>query len=233
MTFRLKIVAAAAAALFFALASDRAGAADGDKAATIAKLNAAAKSFHTTVADFTFETVQTDPVPDTDVMKGTSYYERSGNNFKMAAHIDTDNSRPAPKVYTFADGVFKLYEPGIHQVTTFQRASDFAAYIMLGFGASGDQLADKWDITDLGPEPINGVLTEKLELVAKDATVREHLPKVTIWMDLNRAVSLKQIFDQGHGQTRTCSYTNISQPRSIPADRFTFKTDKNTQYINR
>jgi len=204
-----------------------------DKAATIAKLNQAAKSFHATSADFKFVTEQTDPIPDRDTQTGTAYYERDSKGFKMAAHIETDNDKPAKKVYTFASGVFKLYEEGINQVTTFQKASKFADYVMLGFGASGDELAAKWDITDLGPETAEGVQTEKLELLAKDPTVRKNLPKVTIWMDLNRAISVRQVFDEGQGQTRTSTYTNIRQPKSLPDEDFTFKTDKKTQFVNR
>jgi outer membrane lipoprotein-sorting protein len=221
----------AAALVLVALAAHSACAAD--KAASIAKLNQAAKSFHTTSADFQFVTEQTEPVPDTDTQIGSAYYERDGRGFKMAAHIETDNQRPAKKIYTFSDGVFKLFEVGINQVTTFQKASKFADYIMLGFGASGDELAAKWDIVDLGPETAGGVQTEKLELTAKDPTVRKNLPKVTIWIDLSRAVSLKQVFDEGQGQTRTCTYSNIKTNQPLPKDAFTFMTDKKTQFVNR
>ena len=205
----------------------------GDLQAVLAKLNQAAKSFHSTSADVTFETTQTDPVPDTDVLKGTAYYERSGSNFQMAAHIDTENGKPAPKIYTFSGGVFKLDEINMNQVTTSKQASKFAEYVMLGFGASGDQLADKWSITDLGAETVGGVQTEKLELIAKDPTVRKNLPKVTIWMDLNRAVSMKQIFDEGPGMTRTSTYSNFKINQTLPKDAFTLKTDSKTQYVNR
>jgi outer membrane lipoprotein-sorting protein len=206
----------------------------GNLQTTLDKLNQAAKKFKSTSADFDFETNQTLPVPDTETLKGVSYYQRDGTKFKMAAHIATDNGQPVPKVYTFSDGVFKLYEPMIPQVTTFNQASKFAEYVMLGFGASGDELAAKWDITDLGPETIGGVETEKLELVAKDATVRKNLPKVTIWMDLNRAVSLKQIFDEGQGTTRLCTYTNIKTgQKALPDGDFNFKPKAGTQFINR
>ena len=39
---------------------------------------------------------------------------------------------------------------------------------MMGFGASGKELARKWEITDDGSETIDGTKTEKLELVARD-----------------------------------------------------------------
>ena len=50
-----------------------------DLASVLAKLDAAAKNFHTTTASFEFDTVQTDPIPDTDKLTGTAYYQRQGS----------------------------------------------------------------------------------------------------------------------------------------------------------
>ena len=205
----------------------------GDLKATLAKLDAAAAKFKSTTADFEADAVITDPIPDTEVQKGTTYYQRKGNAFQMAAHIREVNGKKVPKIYVVSEGTLKLDEPLINQVTTISKVKDYEGYLILGFGASGKELAEKWDITDLGPETINGVNTEKLELVAKDPKVKKNLPKVTIWIDLDRGVSLKQVFDEGQGQSRTCTYTNFKINESLPGDAFTFKTDSKTQYINR
>lgn len=204
----------------------------GDLKATLAKLDAAASRFKSTAADFQFDSVTTDPIPDTEVQKGTAYYQRKGAAFQMAAHIGEVNGKKVPKIYVYSAGKLKLNEPLINQVTTLSSVSQYEGYLMLGFGASGKDLADKWDITDDGPETINGVQTEKLDLVAKDAKVRKNLPKVTIWIDTDRGVSLKQFFDEGQGQSRTCTYSNIKLNESLPGDAFSFKTDSKTQYVN-
>jgi outer membrane lipoprotein-sorting protein len=205
----------------------------GDLKTTLARLDAAAARFQSTSADFQFDSVMTDPIPDTEVQKGTAYYQRKGNVFQMAAHIREVNARKIPKVYVYSDGKLKLYEQLANQVTTLSSISQYEGYLMLGFGASGKDLAAKWDITDDGPETINGVSTEKLELVAKDPKVKKNLPKVIVWIDLDRGVSLKQYFDEGQGQSRTCAYSNIKINESLPSDAFTIKTDSKTQYINR
>ena len=51
------------------------------------QLDVAAANFRTTPADFEFDSIQTDPIPDKDVQKGVVYYERKGTTFQMAAHI--------------------------------------------------------------------------------------------------------------------------------------------------
>ena len=235
---RLGMKLAFAAAIALVLLSARASFAAEDLEKTLHKLDAAAANFHTTSADFKFDTIETDPVYDDDVQTGVVYYERSGAKFQMGVHIDQHNNKPAPKIYTYGNGVFELFEPPpVNQVTTYTKANKFESYVMLGFGASGKDLQAKWDIKDLGSEPLSDgktiVTTEKLELVARDPAVKKNLPKVTVWMDAERGVSLKQVFDEGPGQYRVCVYFNIKVNDSLPSDAFVFKTDKQTVPINR
>lgn len=201
--------------------------------AVLSKLDAAAARFKSTSADFEFDSIQTDPVPDKDVQKGTVYYNRKGNGFEMGIHIDEINGRPVPKVIVVSGGVFKMYEKLINQVTTSTKVSKYESYLILGFGAGGKDLQQKWNMKDLGPESIGGVKTEKLELIAKDPEVLKLFPKVTIWVDTERGVSLKQLFDEGQGQSRVCTYSNIKVNQTLPGDAFTFKTDAKTQVVNR
>jgi outer membrane lipoprotein-sorting protein len=196
------------------------------------RLNAAAASFHSTSADVEFDTIETDPVPDTDIQKGVVYYDRKDNSVRMGVHMSEHNGKPSGKAYTYISGVFRLFEPGENQVTSYAKARKWESYINLGFGASGKDLQAKWDIKDLGPETVNGVKTEKLELVAKDADVRKNLSKVTIWSDPDRAVSLKQVFTLSATSSYISTYSNFKFNQSLPADAFAFKTDKQTQYRN-
>lgn len=221
-----------AAALAFLWASVTPKIAAQDVKTVLSKLDTAAANFHSTSANFEFDSHQTDPVPDKEVQKGTVYYERHGSSFQMAAHIDDENGKPVPKIYTFSKGIFRLYEQLRNQVTTYKN-DKLGGYLMLGFGASGKDLSDKWDITYGGEETIDGVKTEKLELVPKDPALRKNLVKVDVWMDTARGVSLKQVFDQGDGQSRVCVYFNFKFNQPLPSSVFAFKTDSKTQYINR
>lgn len=200
----------------------------------LARLDAAAARFKSAAADFEFDSVTTDPIPDKDVQTGKVYYERKGDKFQMGVHVEQANGRPVPKVIVCcAGGNIRMYEKLIDQVTTLTKFSQYQSWFMLGFGASGKELAEKWDITYDGPETIDGVKTDKLELVPKDPNVRKNVPKVTVWMDTDRGVSLKQLFDEGPGQYRVSTYSNIKVNQSLPGDAFTFKTDSKTQYVNR
>jgi outer membrane lipoprotein-sorting protein len=221
------ILAAVLAA--FALSGSSLFASD-DLATVLQQLDKSAANFRSTTADFEFDTYQTDPIPDKDVMKGTAYYERKGASFSMAAHVKEHNGKPDQRMYMYSGGAFKLFQPTLDQVTTYKRANKYESYVMLGFGASGKELSDKWEIKDDGPETLDGVKTEKLELVAKDENVRKNLPKVTVWLDTARAVSLKQVFDEGQGVSRVCVYFNVKTNTALPGDAFKFKTDGKTQF---
>ena len=210
----------------------------GDLERVLRKLDAAAAEFRSTSADFQFDTVQTDPIPDKQVQKGTAYYERRGGAFRMGAHIATIDGRPTPKMYIYANGALKLYEGGNqNRVTTLGKAGQYESYLMLGFGASGKDLEQKWNIKDLGSETLaegkTPVKVEKLELRPKDPAVARHLPKATIWVDPERGVSLKQVFDQGAEGYRVCVYFNIKVNQALPKDAFTLPVDSKTVYENR
>jgi len=57
-----------------------------DLANVLKQLDAGAVGFHTATATVEFDSIQTDPIPDTDVMTGTAYYERN-SHFEMAVPV--------------------------------------------------------------------------------------------------------------------------------------------------
>jgi outer membrane lipoprotein-sorting protein len=231
MSLRKKIWIIATFALFLAPVMPNLGAQD--LKSVLAKLDAAAANFRSTTANFEFSTTQTDPVPDTDVQKGIVYYDRKNGAMRMGIHIDEVNGKPVPKIIVVSGGEFQLYEQLTNQVTRSKKAGKYESYLVLGFGASGKDLEQKFNVKYAGEETVAGIKTEKLELVAKDPDVLKLFPKITIWIDPTRGVSVKQYFDEGQGQSRTSTYSNIKVNQPLPGDAFTFKTDSKTQFVNR
>jgi hypothetical protein len=197
-----------------------------DLKSVLDRLDKAAASFHSTTADVEFDVIETAPVEDKDVFSGVVYYDRKGAAFRMGVHFNKHNGKPSTKAYTFVDGVLKVHESGSDQVNSYAQAGKWESYIMLGFGASGKDLQGKWDIKDIGTETIGGVNTAVMELVAKDAEVRKNLSKVTIWIDPDRAVSLKQVFTISPTSSKVCMYSNFKLNTPVPAEAFTFKADR-------
>ena len=226
---RMFFYGAAAALAFSCLGAGRILAAQTEtREQVLARLDSAAANFHSTSADVEFDTIETEPVPDTDVQKGVVYYDRKNDAVRMGVHMSEHDGRPSSKAYTFIGETFQLFEPTVNQLTTYAKAGKWEKYVNLGMGASGKDLVAKWDIQYLGTEMITGVKTEKLELVAKDPEVRKSIIKVDIWVDPEHAVSLKQVFTLSGTSSYVCKYSNFKFNIKLPGDAFTFKTDKNT-----
>jgi outer membrane lipoprotein-sorting protein len=226
MHFKIKIMVAATLALTFLAVPAAHATPASDLKSVLDRLNTSAANFQTMSADVEFDDITTDPIYDKDVFKGLVYYDRKGAQFRMGVHFKEHNGKPSTKAYTYLGGVLKLHESGSNQVTSYPQAGKFESYLLLGFGASGRDLETKWDIKYLGAEPIDGISTEKLELVAKDPEVRKNLAKVTIWVDPDRAVSLKQIFTLNAMSSKVCFYKDFKLNKSLPGDAFTFKAEQ-------
>jgi outer membrane lipoprotein-sorting protein len=230
MYLRFKLVCAAALALAFMSARAATATPQDDLKGILDRLNVSAANFRSTSADVEFDNIQTDPIPDTDKQKGVVYYDRKEGSVRMGVHMSEHNGKPSGKAYTYIGGTFKLFEPSINQVTTYTGAGKWESYVILGMGASGKDLEAKWNIVYLGPDTVDGVKTEKLELVAKDPEMRKNLAKVDIWLDADHAVSLKQVFTLSSTSTYVCHYSNFKFNQSLPRDAFTFKTNGQTVY---
>jgi outer membrane lipoprotein-sorting protein len=208
--YRLAAIALASATPLFAQAPSP------QLAKVIAQLDAAAKNFHTAQASVQYDNY-TRVVRAHDLETGSIVVERSGNTTDMnAAFYDLGpDGKPAKtpsKVLAYDGGTLQIYSPGVNQVDVFKAGNNQAKYesfLTLGFGGSGTDLAKAWNIQDEGTEAINGVTTEKLALTSKDPGVSGMFKTVTIWVDLSRGISLKQIFVAPNGDMRTALYSDI------------------------
>jgi outer membrane lipoprotein-sorting protein len=202
--------------------------------ALLAKMDTASKSFKSAQADFKWDYYEK-IVKDTTTQTGIIYFQREGGGTEMGAVItDPAAKGKVVKAIHFKGAELQMFDPGVNQITVLNEASNQAeieSFLTLGFGAGGSDLAKVWNITDLGPETVDGIATEKLDLVNKNPETRKNVLHVTIWIDASRAVALKQVAYQSGGNYRTATYTHIKLNGSIDKSKFAFKTDKKTQTI--
>jgi outer membrane lipoprotein-sorting protein len=225
MRFRFKLVLVATLSLVLLPSRAALAAPQDDLKTVLARLDAAAASFHSLSADVELDVIATDPMPDKDVFKGVVYYDRKGNAFRCGVHFSQHDGKPSTEAYTYVGGVLYLRDSGSDQIKPYPQAGKFESYVMLGFGASGKELLAKWDIKYIGSENFGSVKTAILELVAKDPDIRKNLSKVTIWVDPDRAVSLKQVFTLSATSSKVGLYSNFKLNQSLPGDAFTLKAE--------
>jgi len=204
-------------------------AASPELAKVLSQLDAASAQFHSAQADFHWDQY-TKIVEETDTQTGTVFFKRAGATTQMAAQIRQLNGKDDPKTIVYDGTTLKLYQPRIHEITQFNASKNknqYESFLTLGFGGSGKDLAAKWNITLVGNETLKdgatSVAVVHLDLVSTQDSVRNMFSKISIWVDPVRGVSLKQVFTEPTGDSRTAYYSNIKT--NTPIDPKTFILD--------
>src|SRR3954454_5498793 len=133
--------------------------------AVLTAMDRAAANFRSTEADFSWDQY-TKVVEETDNQSGRVYFRRSGKEIQMAADI----VKPETKVVVYADGQVKMYQPKIDTLTLYnagKNKSEMESFMVLGFGGRGHDLLPSYDVKYAGGETVDGVRSEKLELIPK------------------------------------------------------------------
>jgi outer membrane lipoprotein-sorting protein len=183
----------------------------------LSQMDAASAHFKSAQADVRYDNY-TRVVNDHTLNTGSIYIERTGGGAEQMGAISyplDPSGQPAKtpaNIISFDGATLRIYTPGTNQVDIFKAGANQAKYnsfLTLGFGGSGRDLAASWNINDQGPETVDGIKTEKLDLVSKDPSVKNLFSHVTIWIDPVRGLSLKQIFFAPNGDNRTATYSNL------------------------
>ncbi len=204
------------------------------------KMDTAAASFRSTQAEFEWDTYEKVINEVDDIQKGTIYYRRAGKEIEMMADVkqagdDPNKLKPEPKFVLFSKGKILMYQPKMDQITQFdlgKNRADLETYVVLGFGGSGQDLAKTFDVTYVGPETINGIATAKLNLVPKSEKVRNTYKEISLWIDLDKGISVQQQAFQPNGNYRLAKYSNIRVNEKINDDVFKLKTTSKTQTVS-
>ena len=203
-------------------------------------MDAAAARFNTTQANFEWDRYEKVIDEVDDVEKGMIFYRRMGKDVEMKAEIKTagpspDKLKPEPQFVLFSQGKVQRYLPKVDQVTVYdvgKNRSEVEAYLVLGFGGSGQDLAKSFDVTYQGQETIDGIAAAKLQLIPKSERVRSTFAQILLWIDLDRGISVQQQFFEPDGNYKLAKYSSIRLNEKIPDEVFHLKTTGKTQIIS-
>lgn len=204
-------------------------------------MDTAAANFHTTQAEFEWDSYEKVINEVDEIQAGTIYFRRSGKDIEMMAEVknagsDLKQLKPERKYVLYSGGKISIYQPKTEQVTVYDLGKnrvDLESYVVLGFGGSGRDLGKSFDVTYLGPETIDGVATAQLQLIPKSEKVRNNYNKILLWIDLNKGISVQQQFFSPQGDYRLTKYNAIQlNEKKIPDDVFKLKTTGKTQTIS-
>jgi outer membrane lipoprotein-sorting protein len=207
--------------------------------AVLKKMDTVAANFRTTQASFEWNNYQKVIDEMIDVETGVIYYRRSGKEIEMMAEVKQAGTslstlKTEPKFVLLSHGKARMYQPKMDQVTEFdlgKNHTEFESYAVLGFGGSGQDLRKTFDVTYMGQETVNGVVTAKLQLVPRSAKIRETYSQILLWIDMDKGVSVQQQLFQGQGDYRLAKYSEIKINEKIADDVFKLKTTSKTQTL--
>lgn len=203
-------------------------------------MDAAAAKFQTVQANFEWDRYEKVIDEVDDVETGTIYYRRAGKEVEMKADIkmagpEHAKLKPEPKFVLFNRGKVEVYLPKPDQLTVYdvgKNRSDFEAYLVLGFGGSGQELDKAFDVSLLGAEKIDGVETARLQLIPKSEHVRNNFARFLLWIDLDRGIAVQQQLFEPDGNYKLTRYSAIHMNEKIPGEVFKLNTTSKTETIS-
>lgn len=194
------------------------------------KMDQTAASFNSAQADFEWDQYSK-VVDEHDTQKGTIYFRKTGKGLEMAADI----SQPDKKYVLFSEGQVRVYQPAMKQVTVYSAGKNraaFESFLVLGFGGRGHDLPKQFDVKYAGTESVGGVNAAKLELVPRQASVKNMFSLITLWIDPNSGISIQQKFlDEKSGDYRLAKYTNVKRNEKLQDSVFKLKTTSDTKTV--
>jgi outer membrane lipoprotein-sorting protein len=192
------------------------------------RMDQTAADFHTAQADLvwtTYNSVAEQNLTD----KGKIYFRRSGKDIEMAVELQP----PSARQIVFANGKVQVYTPGTGQVDLYDASAhreEVETFLVLGFGSSGADLRKSFELSYAGQEKIDGVATDKLELVPLSDSIKRRFPKIDLWIDPQGISRRQQLFQEG-GDYRLADYSKIKLNKGLPKNVFKLKTSGNAKTV--
>jgi len=196
----------------------------------LAQMDATAKKFGSAEANVVWD--QYDRViNETDTEKGKIYFRREGGEIQMAA----DFTEPNTKYVIYSGGKVQVYLPKANEVDEYdatKHRSDVESFLVLGFGGSGKDLLQSYDVRFLGTETVNGVAAQKLELIPKSVRLRNNIGRILLWIDPKMGISVQQQFFESSSNYRLAKYSDIHINQKLPENAFKLKTNGKTKFVS-
>jgi outer membrane lipoprotein-sorting protein len=150
---------------------------------------------------------------------------------KMLLQMTNPNQRT---ILRTGDSIY-IYTPGLKRVEEYSlgKNRDLAdEFLLLGFGTSGAQLREGFEIKVTGEDTVAGKKVEELELTPKSAGVKNQISKIQIWLDETTWLPVQQqFFENGSGDYFTVQYSKMLRNPQIPDSQFKPRWPKGIEVV--
>lgn len=147
----------------------------------------------------------------------------------LEMHALIDFVKPDPQQVALTGTVAQIYYPKIATVQEYdlgKRKALFDQFYLLGFGGTGKELAEAYEIQYIGPEEVRGAKASHLLLTPKSAEVLKSIRKVDLWLSDATGYTSQLRITVPAGDTTTLIYTNLKVNPNLPDSALKLKLPK-------
>ena len=148
-------------------------------------------------------------INEDNVDKGSMLLKRS-NARDMRMLVDL--TEPDPKTVAMSGKKLEIYYPKMKTVQEYDLGKHRAMldqFFLIGFGTSGKELAQSYNIRLLGTETVGGQKAAHLELIPKSKEVLQHLKRLELWVSESSGYPVQQKFFLPANDYMLVTYSNL------------------------
>ncbi len=161
-------------------------------------------------------------VDDTDVETG-QVWVRKDSKGQIALRIEIADPAPMQiRAFGTTGAVFKERINQIEEYDLKKRGKQLEEALMLGYGVSGDDLEERYDIALVGEEEVEGQATVLLALTPKDPEDRAKGQRLEMWISTATWQPAQQKITESDGDYRLASYTDMKINPGVSASDLEF-----------
>ena len=172
------------------------------------QLDRTAGSFKSMSADIK-RILYTAAISDSATDGGTMKLRRTKKDTKMLIEF----SGTYAKTVSLEGETFKILYPRTKTIQIWNLGTNRSLvdqFLLLGFGATGDELKKSYKITFAGEEKIDAQTTSHLVLIPKSEEVLKKLKKAELWIQQAKGLPLQQKFTtSSDGDSTQVTYMNL------------------------
>jgi outer membrane lipoprotein-sorting protein len=166
-----------------------------------------AASFKTFSADLR-SVAHTAVIDEDDISTGTILVKRANRGMDMLMELTT----PDRKSIAIHAQKAEIYYPKMktieeYDISRYRALAD--QFLLIGFGTSGKELAQAYNMKVLGTDQVAGVEATRLELVPRSPEVLKNVRKLELWIPESADYPVQQKFYLAAGDYRLATYTNV------------------------
>jgi len=197
-----------------------------------ARMDQAAAKFNGMTADVEY-VKYTDVLAEKTSQTGNLVIEKNKHGDVQAL---LNFTQPDPESVSFDKHIVRVYLPKIKTVNVYdfgKQAEQVEQFVMIGFGTSGTELAQSYDMAILGPDTVNGQKTTKIELVPRSADVKKYVTKIELWVPQEGdPYPIQEKVYQPSKDYQVSIYSNLRINPKLPPDAVKLKTPPDVKIVN-